>query len=150
MKSLLAVSLLIASVSGFASTCFKAVDAISKKSQLPEVVCVDSYNVDLVVPELPASPYYQATVVTDLGTLVRDNLYFRGNKDTYTVETEKNFVREGGACERSYSSAISFKIELNKNAKVIENSLSVEGVIATSPDSCHADERITKVRYEQI
>lgn len=152
MKKLLVLSLLALSSLSFAGTCFKAIDPISQKSKLPEQICVESYGLELIVPELPTLPFYQATVVTDLGVFVKKNVNFRrGITESFDVKVSKDIVLETrGACEGFYQSYVHINFKVDSKGIPEEHTLAVTGVTVSNQDECHSSDKSILIRYENL
>jgi hypothetical protein len=145
----LTLSLLISSVS-FAETCFKAVTEIPVESKIPETICISSAQLNLVDPGFPKAPYYEAVVVSSLGTL-SELANPKEHKAPYRLSVTKNLVREiDWACGEFYASQINVTFNADAQGKTISPSLQVYGEILSSPDRCHSSTTNERIEFSRI
>lgn len=147
MKKFLALALMILSTSSFA-TCFTTSDEAALKAGLPQVICVNSQEVSLVVPELPAEPSYKVIIDTDLGVVEQNNVRFKPFNDLFTAKVRKSLRSEGGFCSRTRNTYLEFTLNVKADLEVYE--LSVTGFDVTNPDVCHSNDRVKKFEYSVI
>lgn len=151
MKTLLATSLLALSFSTIATTCFKPEKMPSNESKLPARICVDDFNVKLVIPDLPLAPYYEGKVVTSAGTTIGKVNFAETKEKTYKVKMELPFVEiDNGACGSYYKSDITVEFAVDKKVKSIDESLQVYATELESYDLCHSNGNTTVIKYTRI
>jgi hypothetical protein len=144
-KSFVLILSLVASTFSFAETCFKAVNPIPAGSSLPDVVCINSFGLNLVDPGFPEAPYYSASAVTSVGEMTMKANLKKSSKAPYDLVLQKTFVSEGGNCDSVYRSLVSVNFKVDENGKTILPSLKVSGLIGKAHDSCE-----DRISWEQL
>lgn len=138
------------STAAFAETCFKAVTKIPAESKIPEIVCVKSAMVQLVDPGFPNAPFYEAIVVSSVGTF-SDKARPTGQKAPYRFSVAQSLVREiDWACGEFYSSQINVAFNADAQGKTISPSLQVYGEIQSSPDRCHSSTTSEMIEFSKF
>lgn len=148
MKNFLALALLaLAATSSFAA-CYETDRANSEKYDLPQMICVNSHNLELVVPELPAQPYYKLTVESDLGVVTNEKAKFKNVNGLFQTAALKYFRSQGSSCTRTHHTFVEFKVSVQEDMSPV--AFEVTGYDITNPDSCHSKDRVTKIEYSMI
>lgn len=145
MKILTFFSLFIFSATVMAGTCFRA-DNLSEF--LPETICVDSYDLELVIPSLPNMPYYQVKISSTAGSIEEKANFLSTRKNEVIVNSTLVFIEEDeGACGPFFQSSLVFEFSADLKGKVLANSLSVTGVELQNGDTCHTQPTETITTY---
>ncbi|MFP5386069.1 MAG: hypothetical protein ACLGHN_08330 [Bacteriovoracia bacterium] len=151
MRFILASILAALSLTASAETCFQAPEGMDPEWKLPEVVCVQDYSLNLVIPELPKLPYYEAKVETSLGTLNNIPRFHGFEKAPFKVSASKRiFFDSFGVCSGFYRTSIVVQFKVDDKGQKIENELAVSGLAEESHDECHDDVNGTIINYEKI
>jgi hypothetical protein len=151
MKTIMTLALLVVSVSSFAADCFKPQVATSEASKLPARICVDKFGVELVIPELPTTPFYQGTTTTSLGSVTKKVTLNPNAKNSFNVSLTLPVTEiDNGACGSYYSSQMVVEFSVDSKAKNIDSSLNVYAVEHESYDLCHSNGSSTVVKYVRI
>lgn len=151
MKTLLFALSLVFSLSAFADVCFKASTKPSAQSKLPQVVCVNEAKFETVLPGLPRSPYYQASVDTSAGTLEKEIRFFESQRAPFRVSMVLPVHSvETGSCSYSFNSSVEVIFMIDAEGNVLDDSLSVEGHVDTNNDPCHSNDERNTILYSRI
>lgn len=147
--SLLALALISGNL--FAGTCFKADKAPTMESKLPEVICVENYKFETVLPGLPKSPFYQATVDTSIGTKATEVRFYNSQKAPFKITVELPVHSDSwGSCSYSFNSSVDVSFLVDEKGNTLENSLTVSGKEEENNDPCHMTDRTTYLNYTKI
>ena len=145
----LTLSLLL-STAALAETCFKAVTEIPVESKIPETICINSAQLNLVDPGFPKAPYYEAVVVSSLGTL-SELANPKEHKAPYRFGVIKTLVEQNDwGCGEYYASQVNVTFDTNARGKTIDQSLRVYGEILFSSDRCHMSTQSEILEFSQI
>lgn len=145
------LALALVSGNALAGTCFKADKAPSAESKLPEVVCVENYKFETVLPGLPKSPFYQATVETSAGTKATEVRFYNSQKAPFKITVELPVHSDTwGSCSYSFNSSVEVTFYVDAKGNTIENSLSVSAKEEENNDPCHMADRTTYLNYSKI
>lgn len=143
------LTLLVASYSFSAfSQCFKAQEIdLALESKLPLEICITKSSVDLVVPTIPALPYYAAKVTTDVGVFESQIMRFKeaGADFSTTIKTIVDGYTNG-ACESAQENSLNFNITLGNDLKV--KNVNVIGMNSYDYDTCHGSSTIRLIHYK--
>lgn len=151
MRFILASILAALSLTASAETCFQAPEGMDPEWKLPEVVCVQSYSLNLVIPKLPKLPYYQATAETSLGTIQDVQRFYGAEKAPFKVSASKSiFFDSFGVCSGFYRTSIVVQFKVDDKGQKIEDALTVSGLAEQSHDECHDPVDGTIINYKQI
>lgn len=149
MKTIALIFLSMFTSAAIGQTCFKA-GPIPSGSQLPETLCVNSYELELVIPGLPKAPYYLAKIDSTLGALSGVASFRESQKAPFVVSLEKSIFYDGyGVCSGFYHSMIAVDFKVDSEGKVLDG-VSVRGLIHETNDECHSSYDTTKVDYTKI
>jgi len=148
MKFSIVLLILILSASALGKTCFKA-DRVN--ANLPESLCVYSYELELVIPQLPKLPFYQVKVSSSVGTLEEKANFLLARRSEVSISSTLVLREEDeGTCSRFYQSALVFEFAADLKGKVLSNSLTVTGVESENGDSCHTQPSETITSYTRL
>ncbi len=152
MKHLLTSFALIFSISAFAQeTCFKANQAPSAESKIPEVICISDYQFETVIPELPNTPYFKASIKSSLGDRSQKVTFYDFEKAPFTVRMNIPVVENSdGICSRLYRSTVIVEFKVDKNGKRISGNLNVQATEEETEDNCHLHEREQIITFTKI
>lgn len=150
MKFFFALLVAFTSTLSFATTCFKATKQLPIESFLPEEVCVESVNLELINPGLPKTPFYQGTAITNVGTIKKTVTFYDFQKAPFTVSLPIGIHENGGWCDEYVSSKIIVEFKVDAQGAKIEDSIQVKGKFETSRDLCHDQPRGPEFTYEKI
>lgn len=148
-RMLIAVTLLI-STATFAETCFRAVTAIPVESKIPETVCIKSAQINLVTPGFPKAPYYEAVVVSSLGTLSALAKPYE-QKAPYRLLVTKNLIEQNDwSCDEYYASDLNITFDTDAQGKTSEQSIRVYGETQFTSDRCHLTTVSEVIEFSRI
>lgn len=152
MKHLLTSFALIFSISAFAQeTCFKANQAPSAESKIPEVICISDYQFETVIPELPNTPYFKASIKSSLGDRSQKVTFYDFEKAPFTVRMNIPVVENSdGICSRLYRSTVIVEFKVDKTGKKISGNLNVQATEEETEDNCHLNEREQIITFTKI
>ncbi len=152
MKHFLTSLVLIFSLSAFAQeSCFKANQAPSAESKIPEVICISDYQFETVIPELPSAPYFKASIKSSLGNKSQKVTFYDFEKAPFTVRINIPVVENSeGICSRLYRSTLTVEFKVDKNGKKLAGNLYVEGKEEETEDNCHLHEREQIITFTKI
>lgn len=151
MKTLLLTFSLLFAASSIAGTCFKAQTTPAAETKLPEVICVENYKFETILPGLPKDPFYQASVETSVGSKKEAVRFYDFQKAPFVISVELPVhSEEWGGCSYSYRTKVVVNFRVDANGNTLENQLSVTGLVEENNDPCHLGDRETKIPYYKI
>lgn len=152
MKPLLTIFAIIFSITAFAQeTCFKANQAPSAESKIPEVICISDYQFETVIPELPNAPYFKASLRSSLGNQSQKVTFYDFEKAPFTVRMNIPVVENSdGVCSRLYRSTVIVEFKVDKKGNKIAGNLNVQASEEVTEDNCHLHEREQIITFTKI
>ena len=151
MKMLSLILVLTFSASLLAETCFIASEELPIESKIPQIVCVNSYSLELITPEFPKVPHYLATVDTTLGTIAMTPKFHRDSNFVYEVKVSKLVAENyNGSCEASLVSSIEVGFKVDEKGNKLDVAPTVSARIETNTDTCHSAPEAQEIIFNRI
>jgi hypothetical protein len=132
-------------------TCFKANQVPSAESKIPDTICISGYQFETVIPELPKTPFFKASVQSSLGNTTQKVTFYDFEKAPFGVKVTIPLAENSdGTCSRLYRSSVIIEFKVDKKGETIPGNLNVEAFEEETQDNCHLQAREQIITFTKI